>query len=91
MGNLCGNCQHFKSYSGESIYRDGWGLCRWITDQNEDAPYEHRYRGELGTESSQKAVAWDCEGYSAGLHVHVDFGCVEWTASSTTSRSSCER
>ncbi len=62
--NNCRDCQHFTglALSLPELGLD-WGNCQWITDAREP--------GHL-------AATWDYEGYSSGLYVSADFGCIQW-------------
>jgi hypothetical protein len=67
----CATCAHFRPADKDYV-TPGWGDCRRITD---DGPY---YRSRSANRADVLAQAWDYEGYSAGLYVHRDFGCVHW-------------
>jgi len=57
-------CEACKYWDTKEITKDGeWSDCLKITDDH-------------GPKAL--AYAWDYEGYSAGLCVHKNFGCVLW-------------
>jgi hypothetical protein len=71
----CKTCVFFRRDSTWPTgypYR-GFGKCAKITD-------DHGL-GDTDSEGPEGvlAIAWDYEGYSAGIHVHENFGCVLWS------------
>lgn len=86
MTDRCADCQYFNlgnTGHGSAArtnpqnsgypYR-GWGACQRITDG-----YEPNETSD-GPEDGRLAIAWDYEGYSAGVYVSGDFGCVMFEA-----------
>jgi hypothetical protein len=59
------SCQDCAHFQPNDYPFLGWGQCARITD--EETP-------------ERLAIAWDYEGYSAGIYVSPAFGCVLWTA-----------
>ena len=69
--NTCDKC---KQYNQHSIH-DKHGSCALIADINDV--------GERAL-STDKAYAWDYEGYRAGTYVGIKFGCIHWEKKNET-------
>ena len=63
----CKDCKHFEAPTGE--YEKGWGNCALgrATGGDPDIP-------------TTLAFGWDYEGYSSGMGVRPEFGCVQFEA-----------
>lgn len=66
----CADCRHFSPNDHDYPY-EGWGDCTRITDDR--PPF---FRPDRSAPADLLALAWDGEGYSAGLYVAPEFGCV---------------
>jgi hypothetical protein len=62
MTKRCGKCEHYTP----DEYKVGFGDCALTGYVND------------GMTDSTRAYAWDYEGYSAGVYVGVNFGCIHW-------------
>ena len=62
MTKKCGKCENYTP----SKWDEGFGDCDLMDDANDGKP------------DNTRAYGWDYEGYSAGVYVGVNFGCIHW-------------
>lgn len=68
MTKTCGKCEHYTP----DKHDEGFGDCALMGDANE------------GVTDNTRAYGWDYEGYSAGVYVGVNFGCIHWMKKETS-------
>jgi len=71
MTKRCGKCEHYTPN-----YPAGFGDCALMGDFNEH-PFDYSTDTRTGMQTN-RAYGWDYEGYSAGVYVGVNFGCIHW-------------
>ena len=60
--------------------------CAYYTQPNSYEPKGYEYDGKCALMAYgapiliNRAIPWDYEGYSAGVHVGPKFGCINWEA-----------
>lgn len=67
--NTCEGC---KNFSADDLYI-GFGECLLMGDYN-----RFKFMPKDRTAELDRCYGWDYEGYSAGVYVGKDFGCIHW-------------
>ena len=83
--NTCKDCVFFKrdpAWPTGYPYKR-WGSCAKILDETDNGRTWEREAPD-----GVLAISWDGEGYSAGLYVSEDFGCIQFEPESGPGESS---
>lgn len=67
--NTCKNC---KQFNADDFYV-GFGDCSLMQDAN-----GFLFQPKNRTAELDRCYGWDYEGYSAGVYVGQNFGCIHW-------------